>query len=300
MIGRLSSVLLSTSTPKNTQNVNLNNKVNTTHSHSNPPQIRNTITSIPISFNEKQSTKIQRSKYVKSSSRNPKSVSSGKGGIVDLYQIRIANVTSPSKNKYEVRNIFRSKENRINKKDSANKVKYNKDNAARTIQRWWKNVLKTYKKACNKIIKIQSVYRGHFLRAHLFYIFYINYMLQAFINKIETKVRENVLPNVFNYLRNNYGQMFNAKIRLINIIRIQKAVKRFFNRKNQTKLSQFRKKLLSEVSKAVSLIKKYVYKTLISVIIAINKQKMMKKCYKLFNRRSMITFKIKQSYRKKT
>ena len=131
-----------------------------------------------------------------------------KGGVVDLAQEKI-------KGKYKIRNVSRShgyKNNfyRIN-------PKY-RERAAKYIQEWWRNTKERKTTFINKIIKIQSVYRGRFVRKYLYDLLYLNYIYLSFCQKIEKVLKEKIKPYVFDILR-NYGKETSEDIKDFNILK---------------------------------------------------------------------------------
>ena len=116
-----------------------------------------------------------------------------KGGVVDLGQIE------RKKYKYKIRKVSRSPGYR--------KVFYRKnpkfrEKAAKQIQEWWRNMKESINIKILKIIKIQSVYRGRFVRKYLYDLLYLNYLYLSFCQKIERVLKKEIKPYIFSILKN--------------------------------------------------------------------------------------------------
>jgi hypothetical protein len=118
-----------------------------------------------------------------------------KGGVVDLAQ-----QANKQKNKYEVKKV----RTRSNNKSTSNKIYNPKDRvkAAQFIQGWWRDILYKYKFVTDKIIRIQSYWRGHWLRRYVYDIFYSIIILNAFCDKIKTPMQRIARLSFFETLRN--------------------------------------------------------------------------------------------------
>ena len=119
-----------------------------------------------------------------------------KGGVVDLAQIE------KRKRKYKIRKVSRS--------PGYNKTYYRKafryrEKAAKKIQEWWRKMKSFMSKKILKIIKIQSVYRGRFVRKYLYDLLYLNYLYISFCQKIEHVLKKKIKPYIF-YILKNYGK----------------------------------------------------------------------------------------------
>ena len=119
-----------------------------------------------------------------------------KGGVVDLAQ------EERRRGKYQIRKVSRSPG--LNKNFLRTNPKY-RERAARYIQSWWKEIKELYSRKIQKIIKIQSVYRGRFVRKYLYDLLYLNYLYLSFCQKIEKVLKHQIKPYVFNILK-NYGK----------------------------------------------------------------------------------------------
>ena len=114
-----------------------------------------------------------------------------KGGVVDL---------APDKTK---RNKFKIKKaTKVGGGDKKFK-RYNqkeKEKAAKTIQSWWKELKDIYNYKLSKIIKIQNMWRGFWVRRNIYDLLYLNYLYLSFCEKIEKVVTRNILRNAFDKL----------------------------------------------------------------------------------------------------
>ena len=119
-----------------------------------------------------------------------------KGGVVDLAQDK------KKKGKYKIRKVSRSPGYKKNFYKTNPRYR---EKAAIYIQKWWKEVKELLKNKIKNIIKIQSVYRGRFVRKYLYDLLYLNYLYLSFCQKIEKVLKQEIKPYVFNILK-NYGQ----------------------------------------------------------------------------------------------
>ena len=121
-----------------------------------------------------------------------------KGGVVDLAQ------EERKKNKFKIRNAQR----KIGiKRTYFTNPKY-RDKAAKVIQAWWREIKNTYNYRIKQIIKIQSVFRGKFVRKYMYDLFYLNFLYISFCKKIETVLGQHIRPYVWKKL---FGKDFENK-----------------------------------------------------------------------------------------
>ena len=73
-----------------------------------------------------------------------------------------------------------------------------REKAAKIVQRWWRERKENYEKILEQIIKIQSVYRGRFIRKYVFDILYISYLQQKFYDNIKRTLVNHVRQKVWN------------------------------------------------------------------------------------------------------
>ena len=119
-----------------------------------------------------------------------------KGGVVDLAQVE------KRKRKYKIRKVSRSPG--YNKTYYRNTFRY-REKAAKKIQEWWRKMKSFMSQKILKIIKIQSVYRGRFVRKYLYDLLYLNYLYLSFCQKIEHVLKKKIKPYIF-YILKNYGK----------------------------------------------------------------------------------------------
>ena len=113
-----------------------------------------------------------------------------KGGVVDLAQ------EDRKKNKFKIKNAKR----KIGmKRNYFMNPKY-RDKAARIIQSWWRDLKNIYNYRMKQIIKIQSVFRGKFVRKYMYDLFYLNFLYISFCKKIENVLGHHVRPYVLRKL----------------------------------------------------------------------------------------------------
>ena len=133
-----------------------------------------------------------------------------KGGVVDLAQ------EDKKRGRYKIRKVSRSPGYKRNFFKTNPKYR---EKAARYIQSWWKEMKKQYQKKIKKIIKIQSVYRGRFVRKYLYDLLYLNYLYLSFCQKIEKVLKQQIKPYVFNILKNYGKKLVSQEEREYNILR---------------------------------------------------------------------------------
>ena len=115
-----------------------------------------------------------------------------KGGVVDLAQ------EEKKRGKYKIRKVSRSPGYKRNFYRTNPRYR---EQAAVFIQNWWKEIKELHKKKIKKIIKIQSVYRGRFVRKYLYDLLYLNYLYLSFCQKIEKVLKQEIKPYIFNFLK---------------------------------------------------------------------------------------------------
>ena len=112
-----------------------------------------------------------------------------KGGVVDLAQ------EDRKKNKFKIKKAERKPARR----SLYTNPKY-RDKAAKVIQAWWRDLKTIYNDRLKKIIKIQSIFRGRFVRKYMYDLFYLNFLYISFCKKIESVLSNHVRPYVMDKL----------------------------------------------------------------------------------------------------
>ena len=128
-----------------------------------------------------------------------------KGGVVDLAQ------EQRKKAKYKIKQVFRS----VRPISSLHLNPKYREKAAKIIQDWWKELKVLNSDRLKKIILIQSVYRGKWVRKNMYDLLYLNYLYICFCKKIEKVLLSNLRPYVFGKLFYNEKQKKDALIELI-------------------------------------------------------------------------------------
>ena len=128
-----------------------------------------------------------------------------KGGVVDLAQ------EQRKKTKYKIRQVFRKAQKPSNLHLNP---KY-REKAAKIIQDWWKELKVLNSDRLKKIILIQSVYRGKWVRKNMYDLLYLNYLYICFCKKIEKVLLTNLRPYVFGKLFYDEKHKKDALINLI-------------------------------------------------------------------------------------
>ena len=113
-----------------------------------------------------------------------------KGGVVDLAQ------EDRKKNKFKIK---KAQPKKGKNKGIFTNPKY-REKAAKIIQGWWRDLKNIYNDRLAKIIKIQSVFRGRFVRKYMYDLFYLNFLYISFCKKIENVLSNHVRPYVWDKL----------------------------------------------------------------------------------------------------
>ena len=98
-----------------------------------------------------------------------------KGGVVDLAQEEI------KKNKFKIIKASAPKGGKTYMKLNS---KY-REKAAKIIQGWWRELKDIYDYKLAQIIKIQSIWKGRWVRKNIYDLLYLNYLYLSFCEKIE-------------------------------------------------------------------------------------------------------------------
>ena len=102
-----------------------------------------------------------------------------------------------------------------------------REKAAKLIQAWWRELKEIYNERLNMIIKIQSFWRGRWVRKYMYDILYLSFMYQSFCQIIQKVLVKHVRPYVLNLLtedqRNTKNLLKNLilKREQLNLLRIK-------------------------------------------------------------------------------
>ena len=116
-----------------------------------------------------------------------------KGGVVDLAQ-----ESRKKKDQFKIKQFRRKNISGTGSKMLLN-PKY-RDSAAKIIQAWWRDLKERYQKVLSKIILIQSVWRGRWLRKYIYDIIYLSFLHQRFIDILQGVLVRHVRPIVWEQL----------------------------------------------------------------------------------------------------
>ena len=111
-----------------------------------------------------------------------------KGGVVDLAQEE-----RKKKYKYKIKKISK---NTAGISFYHTNPKY-REIAAKIIQEWWAELKVLYAKKLKKIVLIQSVFRGKWVRKNMYDLLYLNYLYICFCRKIEKALSTHIRPIIF-------------------------------------------------------------------------------------------------------
>ena len=80
-------------------------------------------------------------------------------------------------------------------------INYNdREWAAKIVQNWWRERKLRYKKILDRIIKIQSVFRGKFTRKYVYEVIFLSYLHEKFIDIMNKTLVNHIRPKVFDEL----------------------------------------------------------------------------------------------------
>ena len=119
-----------------------------------------------------------------------------RGGVVDLAQ------EQRKKGKYKIRQVIKN----VRPISLYHMNPKYREKAAKIIQDWWRELKVLNSDRLKKIIKIQSVYRGKWIRKNMYDLLYLNYLYICFCKKIEKVLLSNLRPYVFGKLFYNEKQ----------------------------------------------------------------------------------------------
>ena len=96
-----------------------------------------------------------------------------KGGVVDLAQEK-----RKKGEKVVIKNARQAA--KLRGKSYINTNPKFREKAAKLIQAWWRELKEIYNERLNMIIKIQSFWRGRWVRKYMYDILYLSFMYQSF------------------------------------------------------------------------------------------------------------------------
>jgi len=110
-----------------------------------------------------------------------------------------------------------------------------REKAAKLIQAWWRELKEIYNERLNMIIKIQSFWRGRWVRKYMYDILYLSFMYQSFCQIIQKVLVKHVRPYVFYKLTEEQKKSKNLLKNLLlktnrwNMLRIKPYLDRWVN-----------------------------------------------------------------------
>ena len=154
-----------------------------------------------------------------------------KGGVVDLAQ------DDGKRKNFKIRKAMPKK----NLKKSINKNPRLREKSAKTIQNWWRKIKNLYNDRINKIVKIQSAYRGRFVRKYIYDLLYLNFLYISFCKKIENVLGKHIKPYVWEKLFKEPEREENEKKTRKRKTTLTKIVKKDYRNDLKTLLPVWRK-----------------------------------------------------------
>jgi len=139
------------------------------------------------------------------------------GGVVDL------GISQLKPKKFEVKKFGREKK----KEKEKSKMTFNpklRQGAVKIIQKWWRDILNSFQGLEGSIVKIQSIWRGFWYRKYLYDIIYYTYMTKAFVEKVNTPLRDRIRKEYFAKLQKEFAHKYWIRNSLFHIIRIQRKI----------------------------------------------------------------------------
>ena len=120
-----------------------------------------------------------------------RSMRTEKGGVVDLAQEK------RKKDRFKIKKAVKvaggEKKIKISFKE--------KEKAAKIIQAWWKELKDIYNYKLSQIIKIQSIWKGGWVRRNIYDLLYLNYLYLSFCQKIEKVLTNKMTKDAFDKLK---------------------------------------------------------------------------------------------------
>ena len=112
-----------------------------------------------------------------------------KGGVVDFAWENLE-----KKTKFHIKKVKA-------KRRGPNHINYNdREMAAKIVQEWWRERKLKHKKILDRIIKIQSVFRGKHSRKYVYEIILLSYLPQKFVEIMNKTLVNHIRPKVFDEL----------------------------------------------------------------------------------------------------
>jgi len=133
-----------------------------------------------------------------------------KGGVVDLAQ------STHKTKKFEIKKINKRSPH---KKEQAPRSMKDRLLASKLIQKWWRDILNKYKHLTDKIIKLQSAWRGYWVRTYLYEIVYFSILSQAFIDKFKPPVVNHVRKEIFPLLSELFADKYRKRLNFEKILK---------------------------------------------------------------------------------
>ena len=151
-----------------------------------------------------------------------------KGGVVDLAQEK-----RKKGEKVVIKNARQAA--KIRGRSFINTNPKFREKAAKLIQAWWRELKEIYNERLNMIIKIQSFWRGRWVRKYMYDILYLSFMYQSFCQIIQKVLVKHVRPYVFYKLTEEQKKSKNLLKNLLlktnrwNMLRIKPYLDRWVN-----------------------------------------------------------------------
>ena len=143
------------------------------------------------------------------------------GGVIDLAHNRTA-----GKKQYEVRKVQRVGLKNRNQPQTKFTHK-DRQKASKIIQAWWRDILFKYNNSISKIVKIQTVWRGFFLRDNLYEYLYMLTLLSIFNERIRNSTVLSVFGKFFKTLKHHYLPRVIAIRKAMAAFKIQRQARKF-------------------------------------------------------------------------
>lgn len=180
-----------------------------------------------------------------------------KGGVVDLAQPTVSkNRSAPKKIFLEVKKTnLRSPRHSKYRSSNSREI----EDAAKTIQAWWRGILHKYKDIVDKSVVIQKSWRRYFVRKNLYFKLSAFYFYVFLFDKLESLMRRRSLLLGFLALYNLNAEKHDGLKQFRSVIKIQQVFRRFLKLKKQLdfeKISAAQRnsqKIASNLNKPVSI-----------------------------------------------
>ena len=99
------------------------------------------------------------------------------------------------------------------------------------IQKWWRKIISFFNNINSKLVKIQSNWRGYWIRYNQYDIIYYSLITQTFVEKVNKILSNYNKRDGMDFLIDNFGDKFKKKINVLKFVKLQREIKRILQKK---------------------------------------------------------------------